>query len=233
MKSVKSDLLYLVKGFFLLLSALLPIELFYFEKDAIQGSSDIGFKTYSLFWVLLVFFLLIFILKKFNVKPMNFFTSLIVSFFVYLVISLISVFIFKKDYVLNFIKKDYSGYYIRHYELDRDGDESPSTKDKKYLLSNVKKNESNFDYQDYSKETFLFWQTGVAARYSPKFLELDNNLKDNRVRVFLTIGPIMILESIINLLEPILLIMIVLIVGLFFRTHLFEDFVLRLFRQDV
>ena len=228
---MKHHLLFLLKALGLLIAIFLPIELFLFEKSAITENNSLDFKTYNIFWVLLIYLLIFIIIKVLKINLQAFGGLMFFGFFLYIGASLFSVLIFKKDYVLNVFKKKYYGTNLLNYQLGRDGDEQISSKVKYYVYLETQIINKESEIYSNGSERFLLWQAAVAAKYNPKYLEgFNKDRKTDNLELFLTIGPIMIIENIANILQPIFLIFFILVIGIFFKKHLFKNFVIELLK---
>ncbi len=170
--SFKKNAVYLLLYFTLTLLICFLVEVFYFIWGAIQNykSNQMIFATV---WILIVFTILFFILKKAGIDPKAFGVHFIFfgPFFVGGLMLSLSVGLLKT----NVINRSYVGTSVTTEEDNANGDGTDTYyhntyvfhKKDKSLTHEINKLDEEFS-EGSSKEEFIFWQTALAKGFEPK-----------------------------------------------------------------
>jgi hypothetical protein len=229
-KSFKKNLTYLFLYFTLTLLICFTVQIFCFESGALQNykSDQMIFGT---IWILIIFTIIFFILKKAGIDPKIFFVHCIIfGPFIFLGGVIFSVFIGPNN--INIINQNYVGTSGVTESENANGDGINTHyhntyvfhKKNKSLSKELDKLEEEFS-EGSSKDEFIFWQTALAQGFEPKYIREYNCCEDfsQRLELYLTVGPLTIVECLIKATTQAFSLLILPLIGLLFKKRLFFD----------
>jgi len=131
-----------------------------------------------------------------------------------------------------FVERPYIGVVGLDYSLDADsnGDEYVKTDvDLGYVFS---KDDPNLEdeieqiqeyHEDISFRDYIFWQSALADGFNPISINYYKGIRNlaNRLEIYLTTGPLRILEALINAIEKAILFLVFPIITRLMRKHMF------------
>lgn len=229
-RSLKNNVIYLILYFSLTLLICFLVEILLFEWGAIQNykSKQMIFATV---WILVLFVILYFVIKKTGIVPTIFFSFSLVYGTIFYLIGLLLAILFG-SYNTIIIDRSYVGTSgtTEIINTDRDGTNTHYLntfvfkKNDKLLNQELNKLDEEFS-EGSTEEEFIFWQTALAKGFEPKNIsEYDccSGFKQ-KMYLYLTVGPITILESLIKATTPALFLLIIPLIGFLFNKRLFFD----------
>jgi len=206
------------------------VEVFYFEWAAIQNykSTQMIFVTA---WILIVVIDLYFILKKAGIDPKSFGVHCIL-FGPFIFIGGLMFSLAVGSYKSNIIGRNYIGTSGTSEEENLNGDGTNTYyhntyvfhKKDKSLNHEIDKLDEEFS-DGSSTEEFIFWQTALAKGFEPKNIRGYNCCEgfSQKLELYLTVGPLTIVECLIKATTPAFLLLIIPLIGLLFKKRLFFD----------
>lgn len=228
--SFKKNIVYLLLYFGLTLIICFLVEVFYFEWGAIQNykSNQMIFTTV---WILIVFTVLYFILKKAGIDPKAFGVHCIL-FGSFIFVGGLMFSLAVGSHKTNIIDRNYVGTSGTTEEENANGDGTDTYyhntyvfhKKDKSLTHEINKLDEEFS-EGSSKEEFIFWQTALAKGFEPKNIRGYNCCEDfsQKLELYLTVGPLTIVECLIKATTPAFLLLIIPLIGFLFKKRLFFD----------
>jgi|GEM_PF-5755065 hypothetical protein len=226
-EKLKANGVYLLTFFILLISSSFIRGLggFLISNFPFSGSA-----VYATIWIALAVFIIYKILERVRgIEPMKFlasyvFYSSIIGFIILLPGMLISGALGMDD----LIDKKYVGAYGVTEEFT--GEDVISTEYKTYVFSkndNIAKSEYQKLENEYGEsygEEFIFWQTAFSSGYTPKNISdfTGTSSGSEKLTLFLTVGPIFILETFINSFINCFIFMLIPIISLIFKVKIWE-----------
>lgn len=199
--------------------------------------NNLPFTFYSI-WILILFLIPYFVFKKRGLKSEKFFVFL---FFVCIGGGLSSVLthglikFIPNSPKSEIIKSNFIGVSgldeVEHE--DSYGNETSSTEaSKSYVYiendSRIEREVSKLENEHSvgtSLKKFIFWQTALASGYNPKYIPNYNscNLSSDKLELYFTVGPLVIIESLIEAIKDALLILIVFVIFRILKKPLFFE----------
>lgn len=217
--------------FFFFIASLIAFVIRNFTKHTEEENVPL---TYYTVWILLLFTTVYFILKKRGLKNETFFSFLflvvvganlilmVTHVLIRNVTSIDNIQIAKKNFV-GLVAVYYGGedtYSYNSYLFIENDNRIVEGRTK--LLDEYKHKLDKIDLKKY-----VFWQTAVAEGFSPKFIPNYNccELSTDKLELYFTVGPLVIIECFIEAIKPAFLILIILVIfRLFNKPIFFKDF---------
>jgi hypothetical protein len=224
-EKIKGNGIYLITVFCILVSAIFLKEMVFLIKDSL---SFFGHAIYGICWVLIILLIAYKYLKKVNgISPWS---SFAIAAVFGLILSLLS-------YIINgilgtdkLIEKNYVAIYGQTEEYDSSSDSEFIVDHKTFVFRkdnmNAKRELRNLEnkYGESTSDDYVFWQTAFVEGFEPKYISDYNGTKlfSKKLTLFFTVGPLFILESLINSIMSSWILMIIPIVAMLFKIKLFE-----------
>lgn len=224
-KKLKVNGIYLTTFFCLLISISFIKEMFFFLYDCL---SIFGNAVYGIVWVALIVFAIYKLLERVEgIEPWEF---LLFSAFVGLLLSLMGLIINGTLGTDKLIEKKYVGIYGTTEEYDSRNDTEIYVEHKTFVFKEndrrakkrITKNRKKYG-ESYEHE-FIFWQTAFVNGFTPKYISdfTGTNSFSKKLTLFFTVGPIFILETLINSIMDYWILMLIPIIALFLKVKMFE-----------
>ncbi|MBI3719081.1 MAG: hypothetical protein HY252_10870 [Sphingobacteriales bacterium] len=191
-----------------------------------SDEGNIPYTFYSL-WILLLFLIPYFILTKRGLAQEKFLGFLFIVYFAGSLSSALTrwlIHYLPKVDNIEIIKSNFIGVAgldeVEHE--DYYGNETSSTEHSKSYVyvendSRIERELSKLE-EEHSEGTsvdkFIFWQTALAAGYNPKYIPNYNccNLSSDKLELYFTVGPLVMIEALIEAIKDALLVLVVLII---------------------
>ncbi len=227
-EKIKTNFTYLFLFFFLSYLTFFCIKILTFLWDSIGSAKQSQIYLDSV-WFLGVICIVVVFIKRKGINPIVFLTYLVAFGLIAYFITVILSFITRFD-KLEIITRNYIGTYGVSEESSSSG-EGTITAHKKTFVFNITDDRykkeilelsENFNEGADSKK-FIFWQTALANGFTPKYIkryECCGNFS-NHLELYLTVGPLAIIECLINSLTSAFLLLFLPLIGLLFNKKLF------------
>lgn len=225
---LKRNAVYLLLYYSVFFLICFHVEVFYFEWGAFWNykSNQIIIAT---IWILITFITIYLLLKKIGISPKSFFAHCVIFGSFIFTVGLILSFIIgsNRSYIIETKYIGTSGVIV---EENYDGDGADTRYENTYVFHKkdkaLEREVAKLDekYSDGSStENFIFWQTALAKGFEPKnirdYICCDDFSK--KLELYLTVGPLTILECIIKAMYTAFLLLMFPLTGLLFKKHLF------------
>lgn len=224
----KKNGIYLVLYFGLALLVCFLVELFHFEWNAIFNYKSNQFIFASL-WILTVLIIIGFLLKRVGINPEAFGAYCFIFGPFAFGFGLIFSFILGSHKV-SFLERNYIATAGTTEEVNSNED-GTNTYYANTFVFNKSDNAAEIEIERLDKEysegsstkEFIFWQTALASGYEPKNINSYNccGSSSQKLELYLTVGPLTLVECLINAAPPAFFLLIIPLLGLLFKKRLF------------
>lgn len=224
----KKNGIYLGLYFSLALLVCFLVELFHFEWNAIFNYKSNQFIFASL-WILTVIIAIAFILKKVGINYETFGAYCFIfgpfAFSFGLIFSLLV-----GSHKVSFLERNYIATAGTTEELNSNEDGTNTYYTNTFVFNkndNAAKTEIEKLDEEYSEGSstteFIFWQTALANGYEPKNINSYNCCENSsqKLELYLTVGPLTLVECLINAAPPAFFLLVIPLLGLLFKKRLF------------
>lgn len=223
---IKKTTIYILVFFVLLVFASFLKEVAFYIKDAFDNFLR---TLFVLPWIaLLIYFTHRFVSRFQGIKPWEFIG---LAAFLGAFISILGLLVNFSLGTDDIIEKNYIGVYGVTYGYDSNTESEVQFEHKTNVYSILDKsrerelNNLESEFGESSYDEFIFWQTAYAYGFEPKYISEYKGAKSfgRILTLFFTVGPIFLLESFIVAIMNCWLLMIIPIVGLFFKKRMLVD----------